>query len=107
MLCQGRTWDGSSAADRALRGALATALARIHACGIVQNDVKPDNIMLERATGRLRFIDFALAKHTACEEELDTEDSELNAMVAQADPAWLVRLLLSSGSRQRAVHHQA
>lgn len=89
-MAQGHAWDASSAADRGLGSQLRAALGRIHQHGIVQNDVKPDNIIVERATGRPLFVDFALARPTLDPEEYVSEDSELHAMLAQADPGWLV-----------------
>ena len=64
MRIQGRSWDGSSAADRSLGAQLRAGLARIHQHGIIQNDVKPENILVEHATGRPVFVDFALARHS-------------------------------------------
>lgn len=89
ILVQGRTWDGSSAADRSLGDQLRAGLMRIHQHGVIQNDVKPDNILVEHATGRPVFVDFALARHSLDPEEHDSEDSELHAMLRQADPGWL------------------
>ncbi|KAK9865901.1 hypothetical protein WJX84_004609 [Apatococcus fuscideae] len=88
-----RTWDGSSAADRSLGDQLRAGLTHIHQHGVIQNDVKPDNILVEHATGRLVFIDFALAKYSHDPEEHGSEDSELHAMLRQADAGWPVRQL--------------
>ncbi|KAK9841467.1 hypothetical protein WJX74_006385 [Apatococcus lobatus] len=86
----GRCWDGSSAADRSLGDQLRTGLTHIYQHGVIQNDVKPDNILVEHATGRPIFIDFALAKHSPDPEAHESEDSELHAMLGQAEPDWPV-----------------
>jgi serine/threonine-protein kinase len=47
-------------ASRVLREA-AWALAYAHAQGVIHRDVKPDNIMLERGSGRVLVTDFGIA----------------------------------------------
>jgi len=67
--------DGESLADRlATRGALpprelvpllrdvAAALDHAHAHGVVHRDVKPENILIERSTGRAMVTDFGIAR---------------------------------------------
>ena len=53
----------SSEAARVLRE-VAWALASAHAQGLVHRDVKPDNILLETASGRVLVADFGIAAAT-------------------------------------------
>ena len=67
--------DGESLAERLSReprlpiaearrilGAVSDALAYAHEQGVVHRDVKPDNIMLERSSGRPLVTDFGIAR---------------------------------------------
>ncbi len=70
--------EGESLAERVKRsGALSVkelvrllqdigyALAYAHGRGVVHRDIKPDNIMLERATGRALLMDFGISRTIA------------------------------------------
>src|SRR5258708_4022225 len=56
--------DGALSPETAARllGELADALAYAHARGVVHRDVKPDNILLDAASGRALLSDFGIAR---------------------------------------------
>src|SRR5262249_49884387 len=64
MSLEGRLHAGPLSLDETLQIALATArgLAAAHAKGLVHRDVKPANILIESATGRVKLTDFGLAR---------------------------------------------
>jgi predicted Ser/Thr protein kinase len=58
---------------------VAWALAHAHARGIVHRDVKPDNVLLERDTGRALMVDFGIARSV----DVDTPVSGVRAGTPQ------------------------
>jgi serine/threonine-protein kinase len=74
--------DGESIADRVRRAGpldvrtvvrllqdIGYALAYAHGRGVVHRDIKPDNIMLERATGRALLMDFGISRSIVAKVE--------------------------------------
>jgi hypothetical protein len=55
---------GAAEAVRLLQE-VAWALSYAHGRGVVHRDIKPDNILIERATGRALVTDFGIARSTA------------------------------------------
>ena len=55
---------------RAIVGDVADALDFAHRQGVVHRDIKPDNILIDAATGRARVTDFGIARAAAEEHRL-------------------------------------
>ena len=55
---------------RRVLGEVADALAYAHARGVIHRDIKPDNILLERQTGRPMVTDFGIARAVEADSRL-------------------------------------
>ncbi|MCI0353143.1 MAG: tetratricopeptide repeat protein [Acidobacteriales bacterium] len=79
------------------------ALIAAHESGVVHRDIKPENIMLTR-TGRLKVLDFGVAKRLPSEDQsIAMESTETKAGEISGTPAYMApELLLQKESDERA-----
>ena len=73
----------SIADARSVLADLADALRHAHDAGVVHRDIKPDNILLDRSTGRPLLTDFGIAR------ALDDDTRMTLDGVALGTPAWM------------------
>ncbi len=65
---------------------LAEGLAHIHANNIIHKNIHPENIVLNPATGAVKFIDFSLASRTKLEAGRTPDPSLLEGNLAYISP---------------------
>jgi serine/threonine protein kinase len=59
-------------------------LAAIHDLGLIHRDIKPGNIWLERDVGRVKILDFGLARGTRRDIQFTQEGSILGSLAYMA-----------------------
>jgi serine/threonine-protein kinase len=69
---------------------LLSALEAIHAADLVHRDVKPGNVMLD-ATGRVKLMDFGLAKGTHRPLDLTSQEVAVGTPLYMAPEQWMNR----------------
>ncbi|CAN5144072.1 hypothetical protein BH11PLA2_BH11PLA2_41130 [soil metagenome] len=78
----------------------AEGLAAAHAKGLVHRDIKPANLWLEVPHGRVKILDFGLAKPSSTDSEESTELTQVGAVVGT--PAYMA----PEQGRGEAVDHR-
>jgi predicted Ser/Thr protein kinase len=84
--------DGRPSADELVRvlTELAAALASAHAAGVTHRDLKPENVMRTAAGGRVKILDFGLARADAAGSTAAAAPAGLTGTPAYMAPEQLV-----------------
>src|SRR5271157_240660 len=84
---------------------IADGLAAAHAAGIVHRDLKPDNILLTR-DGRVKILDFGLAKQTAARSATATAAETLTVQTEPGVVLGTVQYMSPEQVRGLAIDHR-
>jgi predicted ATPase/anti-anti-sigma regulatory factor/tRNA A-37 threonylcarbamoyl transferase component Bud32 len=80
--------------------ALANALADLHSAGIIHKDIKPHNILINRANGSVKLTDFGIASKVQYDSHLQVAHNRLEGTLSYIAPE-------QTGRMNRAVDHRS
>src|SRR3984893_5626932 len=82
-----------------LASQIAAALGRVHQRGLVHKDVKPANILVNRASGEVRFTGFGIASRRPRERQSPAPPEQIAGTLAYMAPEQTGRMNRSIDSR--------
>jgi PAS domain S-box-containing protein len=78
---------------------IASALGKLHQCGLVHKDIKPANILVNRATGEVKLTGFGIASRLARERQSPEPPDTIAGTLAYMAPEQTGRMNRSIDSR--------
>ena len=66
---------------------LADTIAALHQHGIIHNDANPNNILVDRPTGRATLVDFSIASRLPFEQRQPRQPGVLQGTIAYMSPS--------------------